>query len=176
MMSDHDALAGLPRRLISKNESREPEAPELTFSLDAFWSETKSNIESLDAVDEYQYKSQELPLTRVKRLMKLDDHVKLVSIEAPIVLAKASELMIQELCLRSWKLTSDSNRRVLQATDIQKAAKLDEMFDFLIDILTAEDLTTHHVEKMHAEKPSDSGVKTMHESNNVDNWFSTINS
>ena len=61
----------------------------------------------------------ELPLARIKRIMKLEDEVQsqldgrknmMVSSEAPVVFAKACELFILELTLRSWCYSEQSKR------------------------------------------------------------------
>lgn len=46
--------------------------------------------------------------------MKLDEDVKMISQEAPMLFAKAAEIFISELALRSWVQTEDSKRRTLQ--------------------------------------------------------------
>lgn len=46
--------------------------------------------------------------------MKLDDDVKMISAEAPLLFAKAAEIFIHELTLRAWIHTEDNKRRTLQ--------------------------------------------------------------
>lgn len=46
--------------------------------------------------------------------MKLDEEVKMISAEAPIIFAKAAEIFIQELTLRAWIHTEENKRRTLQ--------------------------------------------------------------
>lgn len=62
------------------------------------------------------FKTQELPLARIKKIMKLDEDVKMISQEAPLLFAKAAEIFISELALRSWVQTEDSKRRTLQVS------------------------------------------------------------
>lgn len=59
-------------------------------------------------------RQQELPLARIKRIMKLDDEVKMISAEAPVLFSKAAEIFITELTLRAWIHTEDNKRRTLQ--------------------------------------------------------------
>lgn len=59
-------------------------------------------------------RTQELPLARIKKIMKLDDDVKMISAEAPVLFAKAAEIFIHELTLRAWIHTEDNKRRTLQ--------------------------------------------------------------
>jgi len=42
----------------------------------------------------------DLPLARIKRIMKCDEDVRMISAEAPVLFAKACEMFILELTLR----------------------------------------------------------------------------
>ena len=53
--------------------------------------------------------------------MKLDEDVKMISAEAPVLFAKATEMFIKELTMRSWIHTEDNKRRTLQRNDIAMA-------------------------------------------------------
>ena len=48
------------------------------------------------------------------QIMKLDDDVKMISAEAPVLFAKAAEMFITELTMRAWIHTEDNKRRTLQ--------------------------------------------------------------
>ena len=85
------------------------------------------------------FKSHELPLARIKKIMKSDEDVKMISAEAPILFAKACEMFIVELTLRAWVHTEESKRRTLQRNDIATAISKTDIFDFLIDIVPRED-------------------------------------
>jgi nuclear transcription factor Y gamma len=71
--------------------------------------------------------------------MKLDEDVKMISAEAPMLFAKAAELFIMELTLRAWVHTEDNKRRTLQRSDIAMAITKYDQFDFLIDIVPREE-------------------------------------
>lgn len=62
-------------------------------------------------------KQQVLPLARIKKIMKLDEDVKMISAEAPLLFAKAAEIFIHELTLRAWIHTEDNKRRTLQVLE-----------------------------------------------------------
>ncbi|KAF6033012.1 NFYC [Bugula neritina] len=100
--------------------------------LNDFWPKTMADIK---ATKENDFKTQELPLARIKKIMKLDEDVKMISQEAPLLFAKAAEIFISELALRSWVQTEDSKRRTLQRNDISLAITKFDQFDFLIDIV-----------------------------------------
>ncbi len=63
--------------------------------------------------------------------MKLDDDVKMISAEVPILFAKAAELFIQELTIHSWLQTEESRRRTLQVFIFIELVSIDGDFDFL---------------------------------------------
>jgi len=66
--------------------------------------------------------------------MKSDEDVRMISAEAPVLFAKACELFILELTLRSWCYSEKSKRRTLQKDDIQTAIKYTDVFDFLVGL------------------------------------------
>ncbi|XP_066531732.1 nuclear transcription factor Y subunit gamma isoform X8 [Hoplias malabaricus] len=105
-------------------------------SLQSFWPRVMEEIRNL-TVD---FRVQELPLARIKKIMKLDEDVKMISAEAPVLFAKAAQIFITELTLRAWIHTEDNKRRTLQRNDIAMAITKFDQFDFLIDIVPRDDL------------------------------------
>ncbi|XP_045620951.1 nuclear transcription factor Y subunit gamma isoform X2 [Procambarus clarkii] len=106
-------------------------------SLNGFWPKVTDEIRQLTQTD---LRQQELPLARIKRIMKLDDDVKMISAEAPVLFSKAAEIFITELTLRAWIHTEDNKRRTLQRNDIAMAITKYDQFDFLIDIVPRDEL------------------------------------
>ncbi|XP_029518741.2 nuclear transcription factor Y subunit gamma isoform X6 [Oncorhynchus nerka] len=105
-------------------------------SLQSFWPRVMEEIRNL-TVD---FRVQELPLARIKKIMKLDEDVKMISAEAPVLFAKAAQIFITELTLRAWIHTEDNKRRTLQRNDIAMAITKFDQFDFLIDIVPRDEL------------------------------------
>ncbi|KAK9891554.1 hypothetical protein WA026_015515 [Henosepilachna vigintioctopunctata] len=68
-------------------------------ALSTFWTKVMEEIKSIRTMD---LKQQVLPLARIKKIMKLDEDVKMISAEAPLLFAKAAEIFIHELTLRAW--------------------------------------------------------------------------
>ncbi|XP_049880183.1 nuclear transcription factor Y subunit gamma-like [Pectinophora gossypiella] len=101
-------------------------------TLEQFWQNVTEDIKKVNAED---FKTQALPLARIKKIMKLDEEVKMISAEAPVMFAKAAEIFIHELTLRAWQHTEDNKRRTLQRNDIAMAISKSDQFDFLIDIV-----------------------------------------
>ena len=131
--------------------------------LQNFW---QSQLQAIEH-GELDFKNFQLPLARIKKVMKTDEDVKvsgftwlispqMISAEAPIIFAKACEIFILELTLRSWLHTEDSKRRTLQRSDVSAAIQKTDTFDFLIDIVPREDsrsmakkLEVCHLEESH---------------------------
>jgi len=105
--------------------------------LENFWPRITNEIQNLTSAD---FKNPELPLARIKKIMKLDDDVKMISAEAPIIFAKAAELFIQEVTIRAWLHTEENKRRTLQRNDVALAISKYDQFDFLIDIVPREEI------------------------------------
>ncbi|KAE9531936.1 hypothetical protein AGLY_010138 [Aphis glycines] len=105
-------------------------------ALNQFWPKAIEEIRKIGTLD---LKTQALPLARIKKVMKLDDNVKMISAEAPMLFSKAAEIFINELTLRAWIHTEDNRRRTLQRNDIAMAITKYDQFDFLIDIVPREE-------------------------------------
>ncbi|KAK8745543.1 hypothetical protein OTU49_000251 [Cherax quadricarinatus] len=112
-------------------------------NLNSFWPKVTDEIRQLtqlNVLGQTDLRQQELPLARIKRIMKLDDDVKMISAEAPVLFSKAAEIFITELTLRAWIHTEDNKRRTLQRNDIAMAITKYDQFDFLIDIVPRDEL------------------------------------
>ncbi|KAK1756244.1 histone-fold-containing protein [Echria macrotheca] len=107
--------------------------------LTAYWQQTIQHLES----DTHDYKLHQLPLARIKKVMKADPEVKMISAEAPILFAKGCDIFITELTMRAWIHAEENKRRTLQRSDIASALSKSDMFDFLIDIVPREEASTH---------------------------------
>jgi len=107
--------------------------------LTTYWQHIINHLES----DNHDYKIHQLPLARIKKVMKADPEVKMISAEAPILFAKGCDIFITELTMRAWIHAEDNKRRTLQRSDIAAALSKSDMFDFLIDIVPREEATSH---------------------------------
>ncbi|TYH97074.1 hypothetical protein ES332_A12G218000v1 [Gossypium tomentosum] len=100
-----------------------------------FWSYQRQEIEQVN-----DFKNHQLPLARIKKIMKADEDVRMISAEAPILFAKACELFILELTIRSWLHAEENKRRTLQKNDIAAAITRTDIFDFLVDIVPRDEI------------------------------------
>ncbi|KAJ5884140.1 uncharacterized protein N7473_011026 [Penicillium subrubescens] len=107
--------------------------------LTTYWQHVINHLET----DNHDYKIHQLPLARIKKVMKADPEVKMISAEAPILFAKGCDIFITELTMRAWIHAEDNKRRTLQRSDIAAALSKSDMFDFLIDIVPREEATSH---------------------------------
>ncbi|KAL8829704.1 MAG: hypothetical protein Q9191_001857 [Dirinaria sp. TL-2023a] len=106
--------------------------------LTTYWQHTISQLET----EAHDYKLHQLPLARIKKVMKADPDVKMISAEAPILFAKGCDIFITELTMRAWIHAEENKRRTLQRSDIASALARSDMFDFLIDIVPREEAAT----------------------------------
>ncbi|CAN6485872.1 unnamed protein product [Victoria cruziana] len=134
------AFATSPAQVAAQNQlmyqhlHQQQQAHQLQ-QLQLFWANQMREIEQ--TVD---FKNHSLPLARIKKIMKADEDVRMISAEAPIVFAKACEMFILELTLRSWIHTEENKRRTLQKNDIAAAITRTDIFDFLVDIVPRDEL------------------------------------
>ncbi|CAM9560711.1 unnamed protein product, partial [Discosporangium mesarthrocarpum] len=116
------------------------------MKLDMFWRQVVADLEAIDPEKE-DFKGNDLPLARIKKIMRLEDEVRepgssrfMISAEAPVVLAKACEMFILEMAMRASTLTEENKRRTLQRHDIAMAVSKADTYDFLIDIVPREEV------------------------------------
>ncbi|XP_003633639.1 nuclear transcription factor Y subunit C-9 isoform X2 [Vitis riparia] len=131
----HPAGAQLAQHQLAYQHMHHQQQQQLQQQLQSFWANQHQEIEK--ATD---FKNHSLPLARIKKIMKADEDVRMISAEAPVVFARACEMFILELTLRSWNHTEENKRRTLQKNDIAAAITRTDIFDFLVDIVPREDL------------------------------------
>lgn len=109
---------------------------QLNGSLNQFWQEALQEIQNLQDQTEQDFKNHnDLPLARIKRIMKSDEDVRMISAEAPVLFAKACELFILDLSIRAWNYSQLHKRRTLQKEDVREAIQKTDIFDFLVDVI-----------------------------------------
>ncbi|KAA8545091.1 hypothetical protein F0562_019875 [Nyssa sinensis] len=129
------AGAQLAQHHLAYQHIHQQQQQQLQQQLQSFWA---NQYQEIDKVTDF--KNHSLPLARIKKIMKADEDVRMISAEAPIVFARACEMFILELTLRSWNHTEENKRRTLQKNDIAAAITRTDIFDFLVDIVPREDL------------------------------------
>merc|ERR1719247_2406766 len=114
-------------------------APHHAQQLKQFWKTQKEEIQKVGN-DPNEFKNHQLPLARIKKIMKSDEDVRMIAAEAPVLFAKACEMFILELTLRSWIHSEENKRRTLQRNDITAAITKTDIFDFLVDIVPRDEV------------------------------------
>lgn len=122
--------------------------------LTTYWQQTINQLET----DTHDYKLHQLPLARIKKVMKADPEVKMISAEAPILFAKGCDIFITELTMRAWIHAEENKRRTLQRSDIASALAKSDMFDFLIDIVPREEASHQKRPNPAAQSQAAAGV------------------
>ena len=107
----------------------------------------KEEIEKMPKNDIEQFKDQKLPLARIKKIMKSDEDVRMISAEAPILFAKACEMFIIEMTHKAYYYAKKNNRKTLQRNDIAAAITDTEIYDFLLDIMPREEIINNAKDK-----------------------------
>lgn len=122
---------------MDSSSSKDEKLTETQQDLQNFFPKVLEEIKQIKVIEPG---NQLLPLARIKKIMKLDEDVKMISAEAPLLFAKATEIFIHELTLRAWLHTEDNKRRTLQRNDIAMAISKYDQFDFLIDIVPRDEI------------------------------------
>ncbi|KAM0788673.1 hypothetical protein ACM66B_002771 [Microbotryomycetes sp. NB124-2] len=122
-----------------------------TEFLNEFWQHTVNVAEQ----SEEDFKYQALPLARIKKVMKIDPEVKMISSEVMVLFEKACQIFIQEMTARAHLVSLDAKRRTLTRSDVTEATSKSDVFDFLIDLLPSRQ---HHQQQQ--QQRSNSSAST----------------
>ncbi|RDX97891.1 Nuclear transcription factor Y subunit C-2, partial [Mucuna pruriens] len=117
----------------------EPE-PELQHDLFNFWARQNQEVENTT-----NFRTHSLPLSRIKRIMKRDEDVGMISADACVVFSKACEIFIKELTTRSWVHAEENRRRTLHRGDIATTIAQTQVFDFLVDYVPLDNSMEHNM-------------------------------
>mmetsp|Transcript_28269 Transcript_28269/g.40252 ORF Transcript_28269/g.40252 Transcript_28269/m.40252 type:complete len:135 (-) Transcript_28269:39-443(-) len=100
-----------------------------------FWKRQRIEMDDLPVGTEQDFKNHnDLPLARIKRIMKSDEDVRMISAEAPVLFAKACEIFVLELTIRSWGAAEKCKRKTILKEDVDTAIKNTDIFDFLVNL------------------------------------------
>ena len=72
-----------------------------------------------------------LPLTQVRRICALDDEFRLISKEAVVMLAKASEMFVKDLSSTAKGVAKKVHRKSMQTSDIKEVANHFDKYHFI---------------------------------------------
>ncbi|GBF92670.1 nuclear transcription factor Y subunit C-like [Raphidocelis subcapitata] len=103
--------------------------------LAALWRDVAADVQSVSTADLSEFKNHQLPLARIKKIMKSDEDVRMISAEAPVLFAKACELFILQLTLKAWLAAEGGKRRTMQRSDVAAVIAETYNLDFLQDVI-----------------------------------------
>ncbi|CAD6195858.1 unnamed protein product [Caenorhabditis auriculariae] len=106
-----------------------------------FWEMQRHKMENMDEDSiRHHCRHMNLPMARVKKIMKLDDEVKglMIASDAPVFMSAASEMFVQEMTMLGWQVVDEGRRKTMQKADLVSAVHKNEQFDFLVDLLPAD--------------------------------------
>nr|KYP34194.1 Nuclear transcription factor Y subunit C-2 [Cajanus cajan] len=89
------------------------------------------------------FKTHALPLEHIKRIMKYDEDVDVISSDACVVFSKACEMFIKQLTLRSWFHVEENKKETVQRCHIATAISHPVEYDFLTDTVPRDDIDVH---------------------------------
>jgi nuclear transcription factor Y, gamma len=138
MGDQNSTMMGPDGTLLNMSMTTSPAAfqQQMAAALQEFWVSAHHQIDGLMDQTEHDFKNHnDLPLARIKRIMKSDEDVRMIAAEAPVLLAKACELFILDLSIRAWNYSQWHKRRTLQKEDVKEAIQKTDIFDFLVDVI-----------------------------------------
>lgn len=113
-----------------------PHLARMAERLNDLWRRQQQEMEELGVGSKQDFKHHnDLPLARIKRIMKSDEDVRMISAEAPILFAKACELFILELTVRAWCFSEHHKRNGLEREDVLAVLQNTDIFDFLAAVV-----------------------------------------
>ncbi|KAL6068670.1 hypothetical protein QOT17_008088 [Balamuthia mandrillaris] len=75
------------------------------------------------------------PITRIKKIVKSDPDVKLISTDAVHMISKSTELFLDYLTKQAYTYTQEEGKKTLQYRDLAKCVEEVDVLDFLLDII-----------------------------------------
>ncbi|KAI4501116.1 hypothetical protein M0802_003919 [Mischocyttarus mexicanus] len=89
----------------------------------------------LQADEEQREKLVQLPMGRVRNIIKMDPDVNFVTQEAVFLITKSTELFIDSLAKEAYKYTVQTRKKTLQKQDIENAINNVDALVFLEEML-----------------------------------------
>ncbi|WMV16881.1 hypothetical protein MTR67_010266 [Solanum verrucosum] len=128
-------------KIQQDEDERDPRFMQLLKeNLSCFWNRQKEEILRAASCSRFilsvdPKRKPEMPISRIRRAMKSNDQVKMVSAHSTVLLSKAIEMFSMELTLRAWMQADQGKCRTLKRYDFARAIMDEELFDFLSDIV-----------------------------------------
>lgn len=92
---------------------------------------TGEKVNSTSESGEPEARLFQLPLTRIRNLMKLDPDMNIASLESVFVVTRATELFIESLAREAFSYTTQSKKKTMQKRDVDLAISSVDSLMFL---------------------------------------------
>ncbi|XP_050386622.1 uncharacterized protein LOC126802942 [Argentina anserina] len=76
------------------------------------------------------------PAARIKKIMQTDEDVGKIALAVPLLVSKALELFLQDLCDRTYDITLKRGAKTMNSLHLKQCVKTCSVFDFLKDIVS----------------------------------------
>ncbi|KAH0455185.1 hypothetical protein IEQ34_015217 [Dendrobium chrysotoxum] len=75
------------------------------------------------------------PASRIKKIMQADEDVGKIALPVPVLVSKALELFLQDLCDRAYEVTIQKGAKTLNSLHLKQCVTTNSAFDFLTDVV-----------------------------------------
>lgn len=75
------------------------------------------------------------PASRIKKIMQADEDVGKIALAVPLLVSKALELFLQDLCDRTYEVTLQRGAKTVNCMHLKQCVKMYSSFDFLTDVV-----------------------------------------
>nr|CAD1821966.1 unnamed protein product [Ananas comosus var. bracteatus] len=75
------------------------------------------------------------PASRIKKIMQTDEDVGKIALAVPVLVSKALELFLQDLCDRTYSITLQRGLKTMSALHLKQCIHSFNAFDFLKDVV-----------------------------------------
>ncbi|XP_072998308.1 uncharacterized protein [Typha latifolia] len=76
------------------------------------------------------------PASRIKKIMQADEDVGKIALAVPVLVSKALELFLQDLCDRTYSITLQRGVKTMSSLHLKQCVHSFNVFDFLRDIVS----------------------------------------
>ncbi|XP_058107369.1 uncharacterized protein LOC131250955 [Magnolia sinica] len=76
------------------------------------------------------------PASRIKKIMQADDDVGKIAMAVPLLVSKALELFLQDLCDRTYDITLQRGAKTMSSLHLKQCVQRFNVFDFLREIVS----------------------------------------
>ncbi|EEB06768.1 histone-like transcription factor family [Schizosaccharomyces japonicus yFS275] len=79
-----------------------------------------------------------LPLSRVKKTIKMDKDIHSCSNASVLLISLATEMFLKRFSQKAFQITKINKRRTIQQKDLADAVRKDDQLEFLTDVIPSK--------------------------------------